>query len=225
MNSFIVFGLQRSGTTFLEELVKLNIKHSSILNHQNSWIWKHAYDVDLDGILVHEKLKETKANCLYIIKHPFTWIQSVCKKKADTLDKYPNIKARASDSQVHVYKNFNLLRMAQLYNKHARYWRCIINSVEYTVLFIKYEDLINTDEDTIEMIRDIAEFFNTEINERIKIPRLVNQSKKFTEKRRMIYKNVLLDKRIFNPIRLHAITQMLDKSLIKDLRYNINIKL
>jgi hypothetical protein len=47
-NTFTVFGLQRSGTNFLEQLLKSNVGQVNIVNRWKSsdGIWKHAYDME-----------------------------------------------------------------------------------------------------------------------------------------------------------------------------------
>lgn len=112
---FCIFGLQRSGTTFLEFLIKQNFK-CEVANGVN---WKHSLTkVNVDGQVFN------------IYKNPYTWIESVVyRDSADLLVTSPHLLEEGSDK-------INLANLAGLYNDYVLSW------YDKTT-FVRYEDLID----------------------------------------------------------------------------------
>lgn len=194
-NTFTVFGLQRSGTNFLEQLLKSNVGQVNIVNRWKSsdGIWKHAYDMEKkpnDGKSAGEQGDKRKAemignriHAIYVHKHPYSWIQSITNKHVDIKKTYPFVTEKSSI----MLKDLNLIRLAQLYRDHTAYW---LDKVETRKVYhVKYEDLIESDAHTKEIVKDISSFFNRNLKHKtIQIPNRVSQSNKFTEKEREKYK-------------------------------------
>jgi hypothetical protein len=115
---FNIFGLQRSGTTFLEFLLKDNFV-CEVANGSN---WKHTLTrVESDYITFN------------IYKNPYTWIESVVfRDPADLLLTSPSL----LDEGYNIgHDRVNLELLAKLYNNYALSWydECT---------FVRYEDLI-----------------------------------------------------------------------------------
>lgn len=194
-NTFTVFGLQRSGTNFLEQLLKNNVSQVNIVNRWKSGdgIWKHAYDMEkkpTNGKTAGEQGDKTKAemiggriHAIYIHKHPYSWLQSITNKHVDIKKTYPFV----TDDSTIMLKDLNLIRLTQLYRDHTAYW---LNKVETRKVYhVKYEDLIESESHTKEIVKDIASFFDRKIKHKtIQIPNRVSQSKQFTEEERQRYK-------------------------------------
>lgn len=194
-NTFTVFGLQRSGTNFLEKLLSQNINNVNIVNRWKAGdgIWKHAYDVEnkpRDGKSVGLCGDREKANMIgsrihavYIHKHPYSWLQSITNKHVDIKKTYPFV----TEKSTIMLNQLNLIRLTQLYRDHTEYW---LNKVEERKVYhLKYEDLIESPEKTKEIVKDIASFFDRKLkNNKIEIPERVSQSDKFTEDDRERYK-------------------------------------
>lgn len=106
-----LFGLQRSGTTYIEYLLINNYK-CSISGRENSNKHKHSYDVAGD-----EDIR------LHIVRNPLTWVVSFHKFK-ERFTWY---------SKTLTYENL-LTIYADIYNKMNEDW---LNNCDAT---IKYED-------------------------------------------------------------------------------------
>jgi len=170
---YTVFGLQRSGTNFLETLIKKSFKDTNLLlAYEHNGVWKHAFDIQHDiktqkarvkynddGKVVHFRsngsyVVETydywinrlrSINAILITKHPFTWIESVQKKNVD----------------MRRFKKYNASHksemFAEIYHDHALFWK---EQMRYqNILHIKYEDLLVSRE---LWLNKISEHFNDE---------------------------------------------------------------
>ena len=116
---YCIFGLQRSGTTFLESLIKLNFK-CEIANGDR---WKHT-------------LQRVECNCktFNIYKNPYTWIESVVyRDPADLLITSPFLLEEGYNMG---HDRVNLANLAGLYNDYVLSW------YDETT-FVRYEDLLD----------------------------------------------------------------------------------
>ena len=198
-DTFTVFGLQRSGTNFLEQLVAKNIRNTKIVNRWKAGdgIWKHAFGVEskptgasaigMKGDPEKAKMIGNRIHAIYIHKHPYSWIQSITTKHVDIKKTYPFV-TNELGQKANVLNGLNILHLAQLYHDHTRYW---LDKVETRKVYhVKYEDLIFSPEKTKEIVTDIAQFFNRKLKEtNILIPEKVGQSDKFNEEKRKQYRN------------------------------------
>jgi hypothetical protein len=116
---FSIFGLQRSGTTFLEFLIKKNFEAEL----KNEADWKHSLSkIEKDHTIFN------------IYKNPYLWVESVVfREPADLLVVYPHL---LEDGYVVGCDKINLANLAKLYNDYTLNW--------YNPdTLVKYEDLIN----------------------------------------------------------------------------------
>lgn len=228
-NIFTVFGLQRSGTNFTEQLIRLNLYNVQI---SNAWrvtngIWKHIYDIEnkhqdqaafgLKGDPNKEKLIGSTVNSVYIHKHPYSWIQSITRKNVDIAKTYPFVTNLSNQSRYNMGK-LNLLELVRLYNEHTNYW---LNKMKTRKIFhVKYEDLIASEDATREYVRDISKFTNIHIvNNEIKIPKRVSQSANFNEQSRKMYLEV--DTSSLTQDQINIINEHIDKDMVKLQGYSL----
>ena len=127
------FGLQRSGTTFLDHLLK-NTFSASWLNGPGTW--KHSLEVP-------EEIKQTQETVLLIYKNPYTWTESVVfREPADMLVCFHDYGLQDStDAEALAgHESINLRRLAALYALHAERWLALADKPN--VLLLRYEDIV-----------------------------------------------------------------------------------
>jgi len=118
---FCIFGLQRSGTSFIEKLIALNFT-CVISNGAN---WKHSLDY-VDTF--------TSFN---IYKNPYTWVESVIfRDPADILLTHPHLLSGERSEKIG-HDSVNLRELCKLYNTYCNNW---LEHDDVTV--VKYEDII-----------------------------------------------------------------------------------
>lgn len=127
------FGLQRSGTTFLDHLLK-NTFSASWLNGPGTW--KHSLEVPVEIV-------ETTEPTILIYKNPYTWTESVVfREPADMLVCFHEYNLQDSTEQEALagHDNVNVRRLAALYALHAERWLALADKPN--VLLLRYEDII-----------------------------------------------------------------------------------
>lgn len=196
---YTVLGLQRSGTEFIEELIRRNLPNSHIANTRpdrpSNKIWKHCYGI---------KRLPKHINFLYTHKHPYMWIESILNNHVDVLDSYsyPHVAKPGK----FMLKGFNIEALATLYRDHTRFWLDLIPRAP--IYYTSYEDLIDSEENTIYHVNQISKFFNQPlINDHVEIPGKVRQSNPFTEKDREKYRNTITT--ILEPQHIEVIDKIL----------------
>lgn len=193
-----VFGLQRSGTNFVENCIRQNFTGVNVVNTDRQHIWKHSFGIGNNGW--HAGIPENKFNdknhlCIVIYKHPYAWMESVCTKNVDTVKRYGDMYwDKAGDSANVAYKctNLNTSRMIDLYNDFYEFWFSKKDHFNKPIYYIKYEDMVTSHERTKEILKEIQENFGiTKSKEKndYRIPEKVGQSDKFTPDRRNKYVN------------------------------------
>lgn len=219
MSVVTIFGLQRSGTNFAEQLVKRNIKGITIAN---TWskplgIWKHSYDIDNSSGTRNQRAGNSAGNRIdvakfhkigteitswYIHKNPYSWIESICTKNVDIRRHYPwvvhgdmkkhNVGNDNDQQTKFELKGLNVSALAKLYAEHTAWW---YNLCQHRKIFhLSYEDLIRSIKHTEIGLKAFAEFNKFELvnQDKIDIPDKVGQSDKFNEESRNKYKRVQL---------------------------------
>lgn len=228
-DTFTVFGLQRSGTNFLQQLITRNIRNTKIANtwRAGDGIWKHAFGIEnkptdagpigMKGDPEKAKMIGGRIHSIYIHKHPYSWIESITTKKVDIKKTYPFV-TNELDQKANVLNGLNILHLAQLYHDHTRYW---LDKVETRKVYhVKYEDLIFSPEKTKEIVTDIAQFFNRKLKEtNIIIPDKVGQSDTFNEEKRKRYRNYQITSLSYEQI--HQINLILDRDAMAKQGYSM----
>ena len=224
MSIVTVFGLQRSGTNFLQRLLIDNIPQIKIISHWSGefGIWKHIYNIEtndpkatpigLRGDLKKANLIGDKITAIYIHKHPYSWIQSILRKSIDLKKTYPFITDITDDKSMMV-DGFNLYKLAELHRDHTGYW---LNKVDEDRAFqVRYEELIESPEKTREIVFKASEMFKTRLKEEdIRIPNKVSLSDIFTEEKRNQYKTYKIETLNFDQIQ--KINKVLNHNYLKN---------
>lgn len=124
MGKFYIFGLQRSGTTFLENLITLNF-HATVANKEGSW--KHSLKKPSD-------LEDHKLLCVF--KNPYTWLESIMfRDPADLLVTATDYNLTDNSGYTMGHDSVNLENLCRLYVDYCAEW-------SETKDLIKYEDLL-----------------------------------------------------------------------------------
>lgn len=206
MTTVTIFGLQRSGTNFTEQLVKRNIKNVSI---GNAWrnnpigIWKHAYDIDVKpnaaknngdrGDVQRYKKIGNEIKAWYIHKNPYSWIESICTKQVDIKKTYPRVVFKEGrDEKRFEVNGLSIERLIELYRDHTNFWFRVCD--EKKIFHLSYEDLIYSADSSRAGVNAFAEHYGLQCNRPrdVIIPEKVGQSDQFSEQTRQKYKEVKL---------------------------------
>jgi len=198
----VVAGLQRSGTTFLEQLLLRNSSNVNILNAGPEGVWKHGYGEEE----MKEKIKEKSLFPILIYKHPYTWLDSVHRKKVDLVTKNPGVRGMEVENLCYLYNDFY-----KWWGREAKY-------------YINYEDLIEDKALTricIERISAMAGIKLTTPFHKTIIPREVLQSQRFGKAARRKYMNVQVDFNIFFWEKIKEVNRYIDRHLVEALGYSL----
>ena len=198
MINYTVFGMQRSGTTFMETLLK-DCFNASIKNTFSSgFIWKHAFNIDKAVVntpgekfytLEKYHMIGDQIRAIHIHKNPYTWIESILRHSRTrnmVSTTYPDVLRQRSSDQPMV-NGLNLCYLAELWTKHSAYW---LNVAEQKRVFrIQYEELIKGKSGVRNTIHSIAKFWDLGMPGEINIPTVVHSSDEFTNEKRQYYLN------------------------------------
>lgn len=75
-SEYILFGLQRTGTNYVEQLINRNFNATS-LTVTGTMLWKHDLEVPVDS------LNNTSAPIIVLYKNPYTWFESNAYRSGD----------------------------------------------------------------------------------------------------------------------------------------------
>lgn len=145
-----LFGLQRSGTNYLEQLIKSNFHATRKDPRNNEWrnYWKHSIDIP-NGF---SKDKPT----LIIYKNPYTWVESIClRRNVDWTRSQKTYPAKEGPEELRLGKeSLNVENIAKTYKHFCNTW--IWNKPQASkYIVIRYEDLLieNTREEILSEIQ------------------------------------------------------------------------
>jgi hypothetical protein len=174
------FGIERSGTIYLAQLINDNIEGCYCFS--NGFGWKHGQVIKPEKWLkdspeatdFHRQVFKDNPDgilAIIIVKDPYHWAESIYKY----IGYSPN---KAKRHLKDPYKRFNYLYLhwyRELFLKHNQWFTdCLI---------ISYEDLLIDPETTL---RAIADKVNCELKDMV-IPKKVNLSLEFTQDRKDYY--------------------------------------
>lgn len=217
-----IFGLQRSGTNFLQTLMMANFKSGYANSKKHSW--KHLMEV-------HPQDKIIKGlPILIIVKNPYTWIESIAFR--NTVDWLSKQKKYPADDVTDVPENIkvgkpgkllNPIALAKTWKEHYENW--IFHPPDYISsksMVIKYEELLE------EKSRNhIMETINTRYGfnaDKVKNPwhtparGKISQSKDYTIDREKYYLEGKPSS--LTPIQIQAINTVLDAEFMSKTLYN-----
>jgi hypothetical protein len=174
-----VLGLQRSGTNYVVELARSNLRCETLTTGDRTICWKHALPDETGPNASHTGLSAGEAvlrrNDLLIVlvaKHPFQWVSSVTKRNAQDIF--------LKRKQLLVEDKPSILKMMQLYSAFYRSWLNLLSSEnESKYIFVRYEDALLNPQQTVSRIGDYAEaspVAETRLPERVPFNRAFSQS-------------------------------------------------
>lgn len=119
-NSYMVLGLQRSGTTFTQRIIDKNTDLDL-----DDTAWKHSLPpIDID------------AHKILVTKHPYNWATSiVTRHRVDVLAKWDSYGLLQPGPSM--WRDINLQNLMHLWNRWNAAW------IREDVHHIKYEDLLS----------------------------------------------------------------------------------
>lgn len=230
MKNILLIGLQRSGTNFLETLIKDNITGFNFVNnvdHRSLPLHKHfrLYDEKIfipeskylnnfkypnfHSFNTHVKqlLNKEEEEILYLVntKEPYSWYISYNnlgkRMKWPTWDK----------------KWLNAHYMID-YNLFYAKWLSFMEESDGKVMIVRYEDVLN---DAASILQFLAQSWKLENKkEQIHLPDKVGMSKKFDKKRKSFYQSQSFMKEL-NSDQIMALSAHLDKDVISKLGYKL----
>lgn len=114
-----IFGLQRSGTNFLQNLLETNLNYrvdNITLSSDPLGVWKHrVIPPDIENIMVDD--------IFLILKRPLNWIESICfRSPVDIVSTQEKYQLKSTESLVIGKNNINLENLIKLYIDHFNNW-------------------------------------------------------------------------------------------------------
>jgi len=202
---YFIFGLQRSGTNYLEQLVNQNFKGRRA-NRANK-CWKHSIDIP--------KGYNNQHPTLIIYKNPYTWVESIClRNTVDWLKTQKEYPAQEGPDELRLGPNkINVENLAKTYDHFHNTWLWSRSLSENTYV-MKYEDLLitNSRERILNNISHILPVRKTDqwVNpQRGKI----SQSRDYNEDREHYY--LSMKPKELTPIQIEAINNVLGDRIIE----------
>ena len=161
---FLIFGLQRSGTNLLSDMLtrsfsSLENNFFQINERRFDSVWKHS---------IHVPTIYIDCPLFVIFKNPYKWVESIClRNHADILFrqvKYPIDEKEGFTNNVLFGKNkFNLVNLGKLYSHFFESWVVSQNKNIKQKVIVNYEDLL--DKEKREIFYDkVSKKFNINLN-------------------------------------------------------------
>lgn len=180
---FAVFGIQRSGTNFMQRFVTHNTKNA--FQKQG---WKH------DLSCMHNGAGTVR---IYMYKTPYKWIESIHRNHEDVPkrwdEKYKLMAADGADDIKIDTKHrgdtnhckLSLKKLCRLYSDHLLNWYNDSKIEDKNIYLVSYESMIK---DPQKWLIEFSEKYNFDIiSANIHVPDKVQQSNKFTDQDRQYY--------------------------------------
>lgn len=162
MDLIKIYGLRRTGTNYLQWLLKHNFENICLLNDQTHW--KHGIPKHYNDVLVLSCFQNTKdylfsknmmdtcwgqkaINYILCVKDPYSWYLSICKW--NNVDPFPLTKDKLS---ILYTWNYMMRQYERFYYK------------EQSVMYVQYEELIK---DVEQDLSRVAQCFNLKLNKDI----------------------------------------------------------
>jgi len=223
----LLYGMQRTGSNFTQQVVLRNFQNIRFCNNDFARclpVHKHFRlydektvipDIRYYNSFTYSKFGDFKNHVqqitgreinlfLVTIKDPYSWYVSY--QRHARKNKYPYVKRSVNS---HYIIDYNL---------YYRKWLDFSMEAPGEVLIVKYEDLID---DLEASIQKIGSTFNlTRSSEQVQAPGKVPMSRKFTSNRAAYYKDSkYLD--LISEKEKYVIPQLLDKELLATMGYKI----
>ena len=161
---FLIFGLQRSGTNLLSNMLtksfsSLENNFFQINERRFDSVWKHS---------IHVPTIYIDCPLFVIFKNPYKWVESIClNNHADILSrqaKYPiDEKEGFANNDLFGEKKFNLENLGKLYSHFFESWVVNQNKNIKQKIIVKYEDLLDKKKREI-FFDKVSKKFNINLN-------------------------------------------------------------
>ena len=228
MKHLMVYGLQRSGTNYVETLLPHNFRDISLENvayHRSLPLHKHFRPYDemyyvpepkylnnfsyphFDDFDAHVKRLTGKEELFYVVvvKEPYSWYISYCKLARK--NRWPSYMPKWANQ--HYMVDYSLF---------CKKWLDFRRQAPEKVVILRYEDILKDMSGKLEDIR--TRFGLEKVHEEYQNFSKVNMSKKFTSTRRNYYLNKeFLD--LFSDEELFVITENLEAGVVEELGYEL----
>jgi|TARA_B100001079_G_scaffold25510_1_gene19522 hypothetical protein len=182
---FLIFGLQRSGTNLLSDMLtrsfsSLENSFYQINERRFDSVWKHS---------IHVPTIYIDCPLFIIFKNPYKWVESICLRNyADILSRqatYPIDEKEGFVNDALFGKNkFNLENLGKLYSHFFESWIVNQNKNIKQKIIVNYEDLLEKEKREI-FYDKISKKFNINLNiltDPISLVGQVYQSKNYSSK-------------------------------------------
>ena len=236
---YFQFGIQRSGTTIVDRILRDNWQIWKANDHpdyapdpyfpqpQMETNWKHH--IDIPNNLPEEAPK------ILVYKNPYTWAESMAFRKGngngnwgqswghENLNLYPQPKPGWNNISVPGQGMVNIGQIMYVYQHWFNTWLPYAEQNPDTTYVIKYEDIL-TDEGRLKVFNEIATKFGWETKDEIKWVNHVGSSQPMTEARIQYYlEGRPTDPRFFvhGPRYVQSINDILGRDFIASLGYEI----
>ena len=211
MNYFI-FGLQRSGTNFLEQIMTRNFGANK--QNRNNACWKHNIDPP-EGW-------QSQRPTFIIYKNPYTWIESICfRNTVDWIKRQKKYPANEGPDELRLGpQHINIKNLALTYKHFHDSW-IPKNEDNKNIMVIRYEDLLIEKERTKILTKINTDFYQKRKSNQWIVPQkgTVSQSGDYNEERENYYLNMQPNE--LNEYHISVITEVLGEDLITSLRYDV----
>lgn len=207
---YYIFGLQRSGTNFLEVTLQRNFNITKVNRTTKSW--KHGID------LYNDTRPEVPKIVIY--KNPYTWIESITtRNNVDWLKTQRTYNSQEGPHELRIGPhNMNVQQLAKTYVHWYQSW---IKTDIMNRHIVRYEDLLKpeTRTDILEEIRDKFNLRRRDDRKNWIIPQngTVSQSKDYNEKRRQYYLKMRPEN--MTRVQIDAVNEVIPDSVFGRLEY------
>jgi hypothetical protein len=187
MDYIKIFGIQRTGTTYLANIILRNFCDVDVLTHEFGWKhgpinidmpeWFDLFKDDPRSALARKAL-ESNVYCIVIIKNPYTWYTSILNWLVDNKHDF----IVEDDTPEKIFIKYN-----DLYRGHLPFINGTNNEIYKKIILVRYEDLLI---DPLKVLLDISEAFNIVFgNDEVVFPKNVRCTEKFEKESRLYYIN------------------------------------
>lgn len=237
VKTFTSFGVQRSGTNFLTELITGNFKNIK----DERYVWKHTPDT-FQVIQEYEKIQKHDHLHLVISKNPYKWIESMKRNPVDIIVTIKGVKEIDSlfeseilncNTDLQWNKNtpqrnkswyvekLSIPGLMYFYNTFYNNWLNMKNEIKYWGV-VRYEALLNWD-NTSMFLENMADTFSLQpkIQNNWTYPIQVHMSQSWhgiSKPKKQDYLEQNKIKTLTN-IEIETIYNNVDKELLKKLGY------
>lgn len=206
-----IFGLQRSGTYYLEFFIKSNLK-IKCGNKGQGELWKHSPSWPTEILLEKETF-------FPIHKNPYMWCESLIIKNVDYVSRQKMFPAKEIGTSDEMCRGFNVANLARQYEYWYDQWMVSLpNEYKDRTYHVRYEDLLEED-GREKFINDVSSRFNIKRNNVnvINNPNKVTLSDNFTEDKKDKYLNIKT--KLLTDANIRIINEVLPDKLFVDMRY------